>query len=250
MTPLPRRALRDDRARHGVRLQPAGAHGRDLLGPRHAPRYRQGRPRHRLCVDLQVPGMHDQRGPRGRLDDPSRWIVARLRLGHALRHRPERFDRTWESKARFSMDWFYPVLTGVLQRRDAQRRLDARWDEFVERWHGLPLRRRRTLGDRGRVLRARARPARGRPHPAARRSCSAGCTPSAARTAATGPATSSADAVLWPDERPTWTSAAILLAADALAEATKAHRLFTRVELPEPSREAERLHHLQLLEQS
>ncbi|MEQ8516795.1 MAG: prenyltransferase, partial [Chromatocurvus sp.] len=36
------------------------------------------------------------------------WVSARRRLGAALRERPERFDRTWESKARFSMDWFYP----------------------------------------------------------------------------------------------------------------------------------------------
>jgi hypothetical protein len=28
------------------------------------------------------------------------WLLARERLGHALRHKPERFDRTWESKAR------------------------------------------------------------------------------------------------------------------------------------------------------
>ena len=41
------------------------------------------------------------------------WLAARNELGCALRDRPERFDRTWESKARFSMDWFYPVLTDV-----------------------------------------------------------------------------------------------------------------------------------------
>ena len=55
--------------------------------------------------------------------------------------------------------------------------------------------------------------------------------------------------VLWPDERPTWTSAAILLAADALAEATPAHRLFTHVEMPEGSSEAERRHGERLLRQ-
>src|SRR5690606_31738559 len=60
------------------------------------------------------------------------WLAARARLGDALREKPERFDRTWESKARFSMDWFYPILAGVLSRGQARERLKARWNEFVE----------------------------------------------------------------------------------------------------------------------
>ena len=65
-------------------------------------------------------------------DDPAPYGAARKRFGVALRERPERFDRTWESKARFSMDWFYPVLTGVLSPEAGKARLDARWHEFVE----------------------------------------------------------------------------------------------------------------------
>ena len=34
-------------------------------------------------------------------------------LQKALRSKPERFDRTWNSKSRYSMDWYYPVLCGV-----------------------------------------------------------------------------------------------------------------------------------------
>ena len=60
------------------------------------------------------------------------WLDARENLGNALRHKPERFDRTWESKARYSMDWFYPVLTGVLSGKEARARISARWDEFIE----------------------------------------------------------------------------------------------------------------------
>ena len=37
--------------------------------------------------------------------------------------------------------------------------------------------------------------------------------------------------LLWPDEKPTWTAGAILLAADALTEHTAAAKLFTSVEL-------------------
>ena len=34
--------------------------------------------------------------------DPQRWLTARHDLGEAVRHKPQRFDRTWESKARYS----------------------------------------------------------------------------------------------------------------------------------------------------
>ena len=54
------------------------------------------------------------------------WLEARARLGDALRNKPERFDRTWESKSRYSMDWFYPVLTGVLSPAESRKRLAAR----------------------------------------------------------------------------------------------------------------------------
>ncbi len=59
------------------------------------------------------------------------WRAARDRLGHTLAHCPERFDRTWGSKARYSMDWYYPVLSGALDASAATERLQARWDNFV-----------------------------------------------------------------------------------------------------------------------
>jgi hypothetical protein len=37
--------------------------------------------------------------------------------------------------------------------------------------------------------------------------------------------------LLWPDEKPTWTAGAILLAADALTEHTAAAKLFCSVRL-------------------
>ena len=42
------------------------------------------------------------------------WTVARLALADALAHKPHRFDRTWPPKTRYSMDWYYPVLSGAL----------------------------------------------------------------------------------------------------------------------------------------
>lgn len=55
------------------------------------------------------------------------WSHAADAIEAALVERPELFT----PKPRFSMDWYYPVLTGVLTGADADARLDERWDEFV-----------------------------------------------------------------------------------------------------------------------
>ncbi len=65
-------------------------------------------------------------------DKPS-WLSSYQRLANALRNRPELFDQTWESKERFSMDWFYPILAGVYDRPNAKLRVKERWDTFVKK---------------------------------------------------------------------------------------------------------------------
>lgn len=58
------------------------------------------------------------------------WELSLETLGRAL-HKPELF----EPKDRFSMDWYYPVLSGALDDRTAYARLADRWDDFVvEGW--------------------------------------------------------------------------------------------------------------------
>ncbi|RLQ22140.1 prenyltransferase [Seongchinamella sediminis] len=163
-------------------------------------------------------------------EDRPRWLAARDRLGHALRHRPERFDRTWESKARYSMDWFYPVLTGVLPQKEARARIAARWNEFVEAGLGC-----RCVSDEPWVTVAE--------------SCELVMALLAAGDHARAVEVYSwlhqwrlkdgsywtgyqmVEDLLWPDEKPTWTAGAILLAADALTEHTAASRLFSSVQL-------------------
>jgi hypothetical protein len=158
------------------------------------------------------------------------WLQARERLGAALRGKPERFDRTWESKARYSMDWFYPVLTGVLSEADARARLNARWDVFVEDRLGC-----RCVADEPWVTVAE--------------SCELVMALLAAGDHARAVEVYSwlhqwrlgdgsywtgyqmVEDLLWPDEKPTWTAGAILLAADALTEHTPAARLFCSVQL-------------------
>ncbi len=166
--------------------------------------------------------------------DCDHWREARDQLGEALSHKAERFDRTWESKERYSMDWFYPVLTGVIPRQHAQSHLKDKWHVFVEEGLGC-----RCVSDEPWVTVAE----------------------SSELTMALLAAGDHARAVnlyswlhqwrledgsywtgyqfvqdvLWPDEKPTWTAGAILLAADALTEHTAASRLFTEVNMPEVS---------------
>ncbi len=158
------------------------------------------------------------------------WLLARKKLGNALRNKPDRFDRTWESKSRYSMDWFYPVLTGVIPKAQASQHLQARWHEFVEKDMGC-----RCVSDEPWVTVAE--------------SCELTMALLAAGDHARAVELYSwlhqwqlddgsywtgyqfAQDLLWPDEKPTWTAGAILLAADALTEHTPASRLFTKVEL-------------------
>lgn len=156
-----------------------------------------------------------------------KWSEAQLRLGKTLRHHPECFDRTWESKERFSMDWFYPILTGVITGKAAQQRIEKKWSLFVENNIGC-----RCVSDEPWVTVAES------------------CELTLALLAAGDHARALhlfswlhqfmdedggywtgynfRDQVIWPREKTTWTAGAVLLAADALIEHTGAARLFTR----------------------
>lgn len=154
-------------------------------------------------------------------------LQAQKALGNALRNKPQRFDRTWESKARYSMDWFYPVLTGAITGKAATLRLQARWDEFVEPGTGC-----RCVSDEPWVTIAET-------CELTMALCVNGQRLKARRLFEdlkrfqhtdgswwTGWVTR--DKKLWPDERPTWTAGAVLLAADTLYGLTDANTLFAQ----------------------
>ena len=179
-------------------------------------------------------------------EDTQRLAAARSDLGAALRSRPERFDRTWESKQRYSMDWFYPVMTGVVEGEAARQRLAQRWKTFVEPDLGC-----RCVADQDWVTIAE--------------SCE--LTLACLAVQETGPARNLfstlaryqaedgswwtgyafTDDVMWPDERPPWTAGAVLLAADALTARTPASQLFTTVSLPDSLQHPQRAGRLQRL---
>ena len=55
------------------------------------------------------------------------WQLSLGALADAIAHRPHVFL----DKARWAMDWYYPILGGVLRGDVAGARIDAGWDEFV-----------------------------------------------------------------------------------------------------------------------
>ena len=168
------------------------------------------------------------------------WLDARTRLGQAIRRKPERFDRTWESKQRYSMDWFYPVLTGVYSGAEARARLASRWDEFVkerlgcrcvveEPWFTVAescelVMALLAAGDHARAVELYSWLQQWR-----------------ADDGSYWTGYQLVEDLLWPDEKPTWTAGAILLAADALTGHTGAARLFTEVRLLDVEAERRRL---------
>jgi hypothetical protein len=61
------------------------------------------------------------------------WEVSLSALAIAIAHRPDRFL----DKDRWAMDWYYPILGGVLRGYPAEARIAARWDQFVVEGRGI-----------------------------------------------------------------------------------------------------------------
>ena len=59
------------------------------------------------------------------------WDLASRRLARAIREQPELFDKFGENNQGFATNWFYPVLTGVIEGSEAKERILRHWGEFV-----------------------------------------------------------------------------------------------------------------------
>jgi hypothetical protein len=60
-------------------------------------------------------------------EDKPDWELALTSLVIALR----KGDEGFAPRSRYSMDWYYPVLSGVLSGTAARERIESRWDDFV-----------------------------------------------------------------------------------------------------------------------
>ena len=151
-----------------------------------------------------------------------KWETALYRLGHAIRSKPYLFNMT---KSRYAMDWFYPVLAGVLIGTAGKQQIDRLWKKYVINDHGV-----RCVSDRPWVTIAET--------------CELTMT-----LAAMGNLELSEIVFnwisdkryeegsywcgytlpgmeIWPEDKLTWTNGAALLAADGLYHLTPANRIF------------------------
>lgn len=176
-----------------------------------------------LCSALKIAELtHDGTRARPLVE---RWTAARDLLRGALTDKPHRFDRSWPSKENFSMDWYYPVLSGVLQGEAARRRIDEKWDVFVVEGAGCRCVREEpwvTVAETAELVMALV--AIGRRDRAGEmfswlEKCRDG-------DGAYWMGFQTRQKTPWPLEKPPWTSGAVILAADALFKISPAHGLF------------------------
>jgi hypothetical protein len=163
-----------------------------------------------------------------RFDDPQpEWEMAAGRLAHVLGEHPEAFM----DKSRFSMDWYYPVLGGIVGGVAARERLTARWDDFVVAGIGI-----RCVDDEPWVTGAESAELVIALHTAdlAERAVRLFGDIQHLRSADGSYWTGwqFANQVNWPAEHSTWTAAAVVLAADVLSGATPGGRVFAVEDLP------------------
>jgi len=151
-----------------------------------------------------------------------KWQNALKRLGDAIAYRPHLFNK---NKSRYSMDWFYPVLSGALTGAEAKKRISRHWNKFIVDGLGA-----RCVSDNPWItiaetselilsLAAMGEHKLGQTvmswiHNRLYDDGSYWC-------GFTFP-----DMVIWPAERLTWTNAAVMMAADALYHITPAYQLF------------------------
>lgn len=155
------------------------------------------------------------------------WLKAHAKLTAALLHKPECFDRTWESKERFSMDWFYPVLAGIYSPVQASERLQSRWNDFVEPNMGC-----RCVSDQPWMTVAESCELTLALIAANRRDEALSLYQNLYRWQDTDGGFWTGYNFkynnIWPEEKTSWTAAATLLAADALFKITPACNVFTQ----------------------
>ncbi|MEE2526260.1 hypothetical protein V0U79_07765 [Hyphobacterium sp. HN65] len=156
--------------------------------------------------------------------DTGSLIIARARLADALHDKDWRFDRKSTDRRRYAMDWYYPVLCGVHTLEESRRRLEAGWARYVIDGLGC-----RCVADEPWVTAAEtaelALACQAVGWTSKARKLIADLAPLAARSGGYWMGWQFQENILWPQERPSWTSGAVILAADAIEKLTPGHDL-------------------------
>lgn len=158
------------------------------------------------------------------------WELAAGRLGHAIARHPLAFA----PKDEFAMDWYYPVLCGAVAGDMARSRIASGWDVFVMEGLGV-----RCVSHNDWVTAAETAEC-------ALTLCALGEQGRAREVLASAQVMRRSDGSYWTgmvfpgehtfpgSERTTYTAAAVILAADALADASRAAGIFLGAGLPAP----------------
>ena len=150
------------------------------------------------------------------------WQSALLRLGDAIKNKTYLFNIT---KSRFSMDWFYPILSGCITGDEAQNRISAYWKKFVIRGQGV-----KCVSDESWVTIAEtselslALTAMGNVELSRivfNWICDRKFDDGSYWCGFTYP-----DIITWPEDKIAWSNAVVLMAADAIYQMTPASHLF------------------------
>ena len=150
------------------------------------------------------------------------------KLKNSLNGNPERYDRSWDSKSRYSMDWYYPIMCGVYNKEKSLRLIESKWSDFIVEGKGCKCVKEEpwvTVAESSELVVALEK---------------IGLSNKAETLLDslhqwrdqddnlywTGYVYT--DKKFWPVEKPTWTAGAILLAADAIYKFTPGSDLFSK----------------------
>ena len=150
------------------------------------------------------------------------------RLKESINNNPERYDRSWESKSRYSMDWYYPVLCGIYDQDKSIQQIESKWSDFIVEGKGCKCVKEEpwvTVAESSELVLALVK---------------IGFLSEAEELLSslhqwrddkddlywTGYVYP--DDKFWPIEKPTWTAGAVLLAADAVYNFTPGSELFSK----------------------
>jgi len=151
------------------------------------------------------------------------WKDALRKLGRAIKEKPHLFNMM---KSRYSMDWYYPVLCGALTGADARNRISKFWDKFFVPGWGVRCVSERpwtTMAETSELVLTLAAL-----EDYEKAEIVFSClSDKKYEDGSYWMGVTFPDSVVWPEEKTTWTTAAILLAYDALYQLTPACRLFS-----------------------
>ena len=155
-------------------------------------------------------------------------LVSMNKLKMSINNNPQRYDRSWESKSRYSMDWYYPILCGIYDKEKSIEEINSKWAEFIVKGMGCKCVKEEpwvTVAESSELVTALVKIGLYNEAETLFNSLHQW------RDEKDGLYWTGyvyADKKFWPVEKPTWTAGAVLLAADALYKFTPGSELFSK----------------------